>query len=62
MIDWREDLRACSEIMNTSLKLNIPVSNAQNQKLLNLLLKKKPMPSKKSPTNKISGSRFEFKF
>lgn len=47
--------------MNTSLKLTIPVSNSQSQKLLNLLLKNKPKPSNE-PATKITSSRFEFKF
>ncbi|XP_055310367.1 uncharacterized protein LOC129573616 [Sitodiplosis mosellana] len=59
---WRDDLRACSEVMITSLRLGTPVSNTQNQKLLNLLLKKKPKPSNKTPVSKVTGSRFEFKF
>lgn len=36
--DWRGDLRACSEIMRSSLDIDAPLSEAQNQKLLNLLL------------------------
>ncbi|XP_031620657.1 uncharacterized protein LOC116339119 [Contarinia nasturtii] len=56
---WRNDLRACSEVMSTSLRLKTNVTSNQNQKLLNLLLKKTP---DEKPPSKPSGSRFEFKF
>lgn len=61
--DWRHDLKACSEVMNTCLQLQMPISNVQNQKLLNLLLKNKPTPhSNEVKPRKATRSRFEFEF
>lgn len=58
--DWREDLRACTEILNSCLKLAIPLSDVQSQKLINLLLKKSTKVDAKPKD--IPSKKFEFKF
>ncbi|XP_055614227.1 uncharacterized protein LOC129760593 [Uranotaenia lowii] len=38
---WRQDLRACSEIMQNSIDLNVPLPEIYNHRLLDLLLGRK---------------------
>lgn len=59
--DWRRDLRACSEIMRTSLDMDAPLSEAHNQKLLNLLLGTTPAPRKR-PAPRTPQPKFELQF
>lgn len=62
--DWRRDLRACSEIMRSSLDIDAPLSEAHNQKLLNLLLGSAPQPlPRKSHADRVAQqTKFEMKF
>lgn len=57
---WRRDLRACSEIMQFCLDIDLALPEIETQKLLNLLLKRPieyPKPVPKSECNK-----FQYKF
>lgn len=61
-LDWRRDLRACSEIIRNSLDLDIPLSEQYNQKLLNLLLGSPTvLPNKKQKDASVT-TKFELKF
>lgn len=59
--DSRRNLRACSEMRKTSLRLDIPLSKEQNKKLLQLA-NAPPKPNEQPKDHKPTSSRFEFKF
>ncbi|XP_062543624.1 uncharacterized protein LOC134211066 [Armigeres subalbatus] len=51
---WRRNLRACSEIMQNSLDLDIPLPESYNQKLLTLLLGRSSSSSAKPTTTVVA--------
>lgn len=55
---YRRDLRACNEIVKTCSELNLPLTNFQNEKLLNLLLSDRPVYVKRQRPD----HRFVYKF
>lgn len=60
--DWLGDLRACTETLNLCLKLQIPLSDAQSQKLINLLLNPKKEESLAPKRKEIPFIPFKLKF
>uniref|UniRef100_A0A0P6IVE1 Uncharacterized protein n=2 Tax=Aedes aegypti TaxID=7159 RepID=A0A0P6IVE1_AEDAE len=65
---WRRNLRACSEIMQNSIDLDIPLPEACNQKLLDLLLgrpgslAKPAAESAAKRKQKLQAKKYELKF
>ncbi|XP_053689325.1 uncharacterized protein LOC128738313 [Sabethes cyaneus] len=63
---WRRDLRACSEIIQNSINLDIPLPEIYNRKLLNLLLSGNgPRQNVHSPVIKgvvQKAKNYEYKF
>ncbi|XP_058829425.1 uncharacterized protein LOC131688862 [Topomyia yanbarensis] len=64
---WRRDLRACSEIMQNSIELDIPLPDQCNRKLLNLLLgdvclKPRSHSSDTTEKAKLKANIYELKF
>lgn len=59
--DWRNDLRACTEVVSSCQSLRIIMPEDTMQKMVNLVLKKeKKHPIKTTKSRAVS--RFEFKF
>ncbi|XP_055621386.1 uncharacterized protein LOC129765275 [Toxorhynchites rutilus septentrionalis] len=67
---WRRDLRACSEIIQNSIDLDIPLPNLYNLKLLDMLLgkssrKNSVLPSSSADSaqkHKLEAKKYELKF
>lgn len=54
-VDWRRNLRACSEIIQNSIDLDIVLPEAYNRKLLDLLLGRAGMQTR--PPAEAEGKR-----
>lgn len=63
--DWRDDLKACTEVMNSCQNLQITMPDDTMQKLVVLVLKKdKKLPNNvnKTKRSKRAASRLELEF
>ncbi|KXJ78734.1 hypothetical protein RP20_CCG003578 [Aedes albopictus] len=65
---WRQNLRACSEIMQNSIDLDIPLPETYNQKLLDLLLGRSILQHKPTTDSvakrkqKLQAKKYQLKF
>jgi hypothetical protein len=58
---WRRNLDAALQIVQLCLKLEIQLSDAENKKFLDLLLKR-PQDKKRHEKKKITIEKYQFKF
>lgn len=58
---WRQNSAAATEVVSLCIKLNISLSESENQKYLDLLLKRPHMP-KAEKLKKIDVKKYKFKF
>lgn len=63
---WRKNSQAATEIVNFCIQLNIPLSDNENKKFLNLLLGRSSEMSKQKPQQdekkKIDIKKYKFQF
>jgi hypothetical protein len=62
-LGWRKNMNAVLQIVQLCLKLDIQLTDNENKKFLDLLLKRKSHESeRKKPPPKITTPKYQFKF